>query len=179
MRGTICVIRPPVFVRVPTQDAWGLGYVLWGMLSPDPAAAPYDGSRGAYVEPRGTVAGRRVDGAAAARIVRGLLRAASAERWSLDDAVAGLEAMLFMLPALESPRAGADAVSRRCVHACAGDRASVRTAVVRRLAALVAAAGSLPREGGRWRARDLLLLDFVTGPRGAPGALSATLARLA
>ncbi len=70
-------------------------------------------------------------------------------------------------------------MSRRSVHTCAGDRASVRTAVFRRLAALVAAAGSLPGEGGQWRARDLLLLDFVTGPRGAPGAQSATLARLA
>ena len=96
------------------QDAWGLGHILWGMLSPDAAAAPI--VRGGYVEPPGTVDGRAVDGAAAAAIVRGLLRAAPGERWSLDDAVACLEAMLFVLPGIESPRAGAEEISRRCVR---------------------------------------------------------------
>ena len=81
---------------------------------PDAAAAPV--VRGGYVEPPCTVAGRAVDVAAAAAIVRGLLRAAPGERWSLDDAVACLEAMLFVLPGLESPRAGADEISRRCVR---------------------------------------------------------------
>jgi hypothetical protein len=97
------------------QDAWGLGHILWGMLSPDPAAAAV--VRGGYMEPPGTVGGRAVDCTAAAAIVRGLLRAAPGERWSLDDAVAGLEAMLFVLPGLESPRAGAGEISHLCVRA--------------------------------------------------------------
>ena len=96
------------------QDAWGLGHILWGMLLPDAAAAPV--VRGGYVEPPCTVAGRAVDVAAAAAIVRGLLRAAPGERWSLDDAVACLEAMLFVFPGLESPRAGAEEIFRRCVR---------------------------------------------------------------
>jgi hypothetical protein len=114
VRGCFC-IRPRkydvavVFTRAHTvHDAWGLGHILWGMLSPDAAAAPV--VRGGYVEPPGTVGGRAVDVAAAAAIVRGLLRAAPGERWSLDEAVACLEATLFVLPGLESPR-----ISRRCV----------------------------------------------------------------
>ena len=100
--------------RALPQDAWGLGYILWGMLSPDPAAAPYTRG-GGYTEPPGTLGGRGVDGAAATALVRGLLRPAPGDRASLDDAVAALEAMLFVLPGIESARAGEEAVSRRCV----------------------------------------------------------------
>ena len=46
------------------------------------------------------------------------------------------------------------------------------------LAAVVAAAAA-PDEGGAWRTRDLLLLDFITSPRSAPAALAAVLGRLA
>ena len=96
------------------QDAWGLGHILWTMLSADPAAGPFPGG-GAYAAPPLPLGGRPVDAAAAAAIVRGLLRPAPGERWSLDEAVAGLEAMLFVLPGLDSPRAPGEAISRRCV----------------------------------------------------------------
>ncbi len=84
-----------------------------------PVRAPGTPTDAAYVEPECVVrrhAGvRTLDRRAAAGLVRALLRVRPEDRASLDDAVASLEVMLFVLPGLETAPIAVAAVERRCV----------------------------------------------------------------
>jgi hypothetical protein len=160
------------------QDAWGLGHLLWAMLSPDAAAAPFPGggdpagyTDAAYTPPRDAGAGGAAAAAAAGRIVRGLLRVDAGARSGLDDAVAALEALLFVSLALGggggAPPPGA---------AGGGGDGGAAEGVLQ--ATMLAAAGAAAGAGQQLSVRAALAADFVASERAAPAALAATLARL-
>ena len=93
------------------QDAWGLGCLLWTMLSRDGNARPFNvpspaaATDAAFSPPSDASGGvdgaRRGEQRAALGVVRGLLRVAPRDRWSLDDAVAALEVLMFVVPAMD------------------------------------------------------------------------------
>jgi hypothetical protein len=156
----------------PFQDAWGLGHVLWALLSPDADAAPFPGGDPAsytdasYTPPHdAAVAGPGAPAAAAAagRIVAGLLRVDAGARWILTEAVAALEALLFVVLAVDGvldAGGGGDAAAAGVLQAT-----------------MLAAAGATS-VGQRLSVRAALAADFVTSDRSAPASLAATLARL-
>ena len=158
------------------QDAWGLGCLLWTMLSCDGDARPFNvpspavATDAAFTLPSDAAGGvggaRRGEQRAALDIVRGLLRVAPRDRWSLDDAVAALEVLLFVVPmmdeeALAGAGGGGGGVAEDAVFAALAD-VSLRAAV---------AAASEPHV----RVRDALAADFLCSDRAAPAAVARTL----
>ena len=170
------VARAPVKVRGATidyakQDAWGAGMLAWEMLSGGGGGGAFGGegvpagyTDSAFVPPPDlsvvSAGARACDQRAAARVVRGLLRVDPGARWSLCDAVAALEVLLFVAPSLDPEGAAAAPTAVACALADAGVR--------------------MARVSDRARAtvRDALLVDFVCSERAAPAAVAAVLARL-
>ena len=151
------------------QDAWALGYLMYMMLSPDPAAAPFPGGDprtyrdDQYVPPGDATAAfggvSRAEQAAAARIVRGLLTVDHGARGTLESAVAQLEVALFVLPGCAPGGGGLGAVRDRLT--------ALREHFVGTLA------------GSPVSVASMLLVDFLHSPRSAPDAVAAVLRGLA
>jgi hypothetical protein len=158
------VVAPASDADVASRGAplW-LGRLLWGMLSDGAAAAavPADvatGVEGApYVDPAGAV-GDDAAHAAACRILRGL-HVSRRERWTLDAAIATLEVVLFVLPALPDGSRGAREVEL----------------ALRQLRLQAAAVGRRPE---RASVREALLVDFAQSSRARLPAVQAALAAL-
>ena len=127
---------------------------------PPDAVTPFDGVA-------------RRDQAAALCVVRGLLRCAPGDRWSLEDAVAALEVLLFVvLP-----------VSARAAAAAAGPGAGTGAPPPRIDAAgvegvLHGLARDVAWDAARPTVRAVLAADFLCSPRSRPGAVVEVLGRL-
>ncbi len=171
------MLRAGAVIDYDGQDAWGLGRVLWGMLSPDErAGGPFPGGGGphcyrddAYVLPADAAVaaaaprcGDRVFRVAAGRIVRDLLRVDPAARCSLDAAVARLEALLFVLLLRPPPGGGRDEF---------GGLAWLPGA----LEALQEAALAVDAAAAPPRVIDMLLIDYAGSPRCTTGAVAGVL----
>ena len=138
--------------------------LMYIMLSPDPAAAPFSGGdprtyRDDQYVPPGVGGVSRAEQAAAARIVRGLLTVDHGARGTLASAVAQLEVALFVLPGCAPGGGGLGAVRDRLT--------ALREHFVGTLA------------GSPVSVASMLLVDFLHSPRSAPDAVAAVLRGLA
>ena len=155
-------------VNYSKQDAWALGYLLYLMLSPNPAAAPFTGgdvrrfTDDVYTPPTDVSSAfddvPRAAQAVGGNIVRGLLAVAHARTATLARAVAPLEIALFCL--VEGAAGGVDA--------------AVIAARLSGLSQSLVGAGA----GPAIPVSEVLLVDFLHSPRSEVGAVSATLAEL-
>ena len=109
---------------------------------------------------------------AAARIVRGLLRVAPADRDDAAAAAAKLEVLLFVLPLLP-PGAGAGRVSDASVTSVRAGAAADDGAIAGVLSQLTVTAGEASAARAPPSVRELLRADFLASPRAAPDAVAA------
>lgn len=137
------------------QDAWGLGYLLWELLSEDrpfPGGDPRHFTDGTYSPPVDADP-RSLSTHVALRIVRELLRVSPAQRCSLSGAVERLEVLLFVVPMMANGVDGAISALR--------DR-------------LADVAGRATR-GAHVTVADMLLADFFATGRASAAAVTDVL----
>ena len=134
---------------------------------PFPAAATDAAIRLPSDAAGGVGGARRGEQRAALDTVRGLLRVAPRDPWSLDDAVAALEVLLFVVPAMDE----------QAIASAGGGGGGSGGGGVADDAVGAAVAGLRAAVAPHVRVRDALAADFLCSDRAAPAAVARMLLR--